>query len=212
MFGISSGRRCTNKGRAINMVGVIGKKIGMSVILNANGISIPVTIIEVLPNKILNIKTKKIDGYNAIQLTNGKLLKKKVARLKEFRVSSQDIKHFTCQDKLTVSFFKLDDVVKVSGLTKGKGYQGTIKRWNFNSQNKSHGNSLSHRTSGSTGQCQTPGRVFKGKKMAGRMGNEKKTVSNLKVIKINIELNLIIIKGAVPGYNGREVFINKTKC
>ncbi|AUI73223.1 50S ribosomal protein L3 [Candidatus Portiera aleyrodidarum] len=194
------------------MVGVIGKKIGMSVILNANGISIPVTIIEVLPNKILNIKTKKIDGYNAIQITNGKLLKKKVARLKEFRVSSKDIKHFTCQDKLTVSFFKLDDVVKVSGLTKGKGYQGTIKRWNFNSQNKSHGNSLSHRTPGSTGQCQTPGRVFKGKKMAGRMKNKKKTVSNLKVIKINIELNLIIIKGAVPGYNGREVFINKTKC
>lgn len=189
------------------MIGVIGKKIGMSIILKEKGISIPVTIIEVLPNRIVNIKTKKKDGYNAIQVTDGNL--KKVARLNEFRISSKDIKKIGMNDEIKVSSFKIDEVVNVSGISKGKGYQGTIKRWKFKSQDKSHGNSLSHRTAGSTGQCQTPGRVFKGKKMAGRMGNDKKTVKNLKIIKINIELNLIIIKGAVPGYSGSKVIIKK---
>ncbi|AGI27128.1 50S ribosomal protein L3 [Candidatus Portiera aleyrodidarum] len=191
------------------MIGVIGKKIGMSIILKDKGISIPVTIIEVLPNRIVNIKTKKKDGYNAIQVTDGNFKKKKVARIKEFRLSSKDIKDIGRKDEIKVSSFKIDELVNVSGISKGKGYQGTIKRWKFKSQDKSHGNSLSHRTAGSTGQCQTPGRVFKGKKMAGRMGNDKKTVKNLKIIKINIELNLIIIKGSVPGYSGSKVIIKK---
>lgn len=191
------------------MIGVIGKKIGMSIILKEKGISIPVTIIEVLHNRIVNIKTKKQNGYNAIQVTDGKLKKKKVSILKEFRISSKDIKKIGMNDEIKVSNFKIDEVVNVSGISKGKGYQGTIKRWKFKSQDKSHGNSLAHRTAGSTGQCQTPGRVFKGKKMAGRMGNDKKTVKNLKIIKINIELNLIIIKGAVPGYSGSKVIIKK---
>lgn len=199
------------------MIGVIGKKIGMSIILKEKGISIPVTIIEVLPNKIVKIKTNKKDGYNAIQVTDGKLIKNKhtkVVRLKEFRICSQYLNKIgvNVKDELKVSMFKSDEFVKVSGVTKGKGYQGTIKRWKFKAQNKSHGNSLSHRTAGSTGQCQTPGRVFKGKKMAGRMGNVKKTVYKLKIIKINIELNLLIIKGAVPGYSGSEVFVKKIMC
>lgn len=194
------------------MIGVIGKKIGMSIILKEKGISIPVTIIEVLPNRILKIKTKKKDGYNAIQVTDGNLISKGKGRecgSKEFRINSKDIKKIGSNNEIKVSMFKIDEFVNVSGITKGKGFQGTIKRWNFKSQDKSHGNSLSHRTSGSTGQCQTPGRVFKGKKMAGRMGNDKKTVKNLKIIKINIELNLIIIKGAVPGYSGSKVIIKK---
>lgn len=189
-------------------IGVIGKKIGMSIILKEKGITIPVTIIEVTPNRIVHIKTKNKDGYNAIQVTDGKLKNKK--RLKEFRISSKDIKDIKCMnDEIKVSIFKTDEVVNVSGISKGKGYQGTIKRWKFKSQDKSHGNSLSHRTAGSTGQCQTPGRVFKGKKMAGRMGNDKTTIKNLKIIKINIELNLILIKGAVPGYSGSKVIIKK---
>ncbi|CAA3705394.1 50S ribosomal protein L3 [Candidatus Portiera aleyrodidarum] len=196
------------------MLGVIGKKIGMSIILKEKGISIPVTIIEVLPNRIVQIKTNKKDGYNAIQLYNGtgKLKKKKVETVKEFRISKQEFKTIGVnngKDEITVSSFKIDEVVKVSGVSKGKGYQGTIKRWKFKSQNKSHGNSLAHRIAGSTGQCQNPGRVFKGKKMAGRMGTDKKTVKNLKIIKINLELNLIIIKGACPGFTGSKVLIKK---
>ncbi|CEL12393.1 50S ribosomal protein L3 [Candidatus Portiera aleyrodidarum] len=205
------------------MIGVIGKKIGMSIILKDKGVSIPVTIIEVLPNRIVNIKTKKKDGYNAIQITEGGLKKKKRSKsilgqlknigcgskLKEFKISNEDIKKIGSE--LKVSMFKIDEKVNVSGISKGKGFQGTIKRWNFKSQDKSHGNSLSHRKAGSTGQCQTPGRVFKGKKMAGRMGNEKITVKNLKIVKINIELNLIIIKGSIPGYSGNKVIIKKIK-
>ncbi|CEI58701.1 50S ribosomal protein L3 [Candidatus Portiera aleyrodidarum] len=205
------------------MIGVIGKKIGMSIILKDKGVSIPVTIIEVLPNRIVNIKTKKKDGYDAIQITEGGLKKKKRSKsilgqlknigcgskLKEFKISNEDIKKIGSE--LKVSMFKIDEKVNVSGISKGKGFQGTIKRWNFKSQDKSHGNSLSHRKAGSTGQCQTPGRIFKGKKMAGRMGNEKITVKNLKIVKINIELNLIIIKGSIPGYSGNKVIIKKIK-
>lgn len=207
------------------MNGLVGRKLGMSRFFDKNGISIPVTIIEIMPNYITQIKNKKKDGYDAIQVTTGnksinRLSKPELGHLKksgvkygkklwEFRVNHLDSK-ISIGDILTIEFFKSIKKVDVTGISKGKGFAGTVKRWNFHTQDATHGNSLSHRAPGSIGQNQTPGRVFKGKKMAGHLGNHKVTIQNLDIIDINITNSFLLIKGAVPGIIGENVIIKKS--
>nr|BET44527.1 MAG: 50S ribosomal protein L3 [Candidatus Aschnera chinzeii] len=203
------------------MIGLIGKKLGMTRIFTNDGISIPISVIEVIKNVITQIKTNKIDGYNAIQLSAGR---KKVNHIKkpemghykksgvevgiilrEFHV--KEIDKFTLGQTIDIMYFKDIKKVDITGISKGKGFAGTIKRWNFASQDASHGNSLSHRVPGSIGQNQTPGKVFKGKKMPGRLGNTQVTTQNLEIIRIDIQRNLLLIKGSIPGSIGGNIII-----
>ncbi|CUR53321.1 50S ribosomal protein L3 [Buchnera aphidicola] len=198
------------------MVGLIGKKIGMTRLFTIEGLSIPATVIEIKKNIITCIKTVQKNLYNSIQVTTGI---KKIQQIKKpeaghflklgIRVGSglwefkcSDIHKFYCGQKLSVSFFSKIKKVDITGISKGKGFSGTVKRWNFSMQDATHGNSLSHRVPGSIGQNQTPGRVFKGKKMAGHLGNSRVTIQSLKIIKIDESKNLLFIKGGVPGCTG----------
>lgn len=205
------------------MIGLIGKKKGMSRIFTKDGISVPVTIIEIEPNRITQIKSTNKEGYSAIQVTTGKKNKnlKKTdigVFLKsgteagrgfwEFTVKKENI--FSIGQSLNVNIFSSVKKVDITGISKGKGFSGTIKRWNFHMQDATHGNSLSHRVPGSIGQNQTPGRVFKGKKMAGQLGNTKTTIQNLKVILINLKDNLLLVKGSVPGSINGNLIIKKS--
>lgn len=195
------------------MMGLIGRKIGMTRIFIENGSSIPITVIKIKKNVITDIKSMKKNLYTAIQVTTGV---KKVQRIKkpeagyflklglrvgcglwEFRC--EDIKNFYIGQELSVKYFSNLKLVDITGISKGKGFSGTVKRWNFSMQDATHGNSLSHRVPGSIGQNQTPGRVFKGKKMSGHLGNMQVTIQSLKLIKIDIKNNLIFVKGSVPG-------------
>ena len=205
------------------MLGLIGKKIGMTRIFTEQGESIPVTVIEVLPNKITQMKTKDNDGYLAVQVTTGKRRASRVKKaaaghfakanveagrgLWEFRLTEKESEGLELGAELTVEKFTDIKHVDVSGVSKGKGFQGGVKRHNFAMQDATHGNSVSHRAIGSTGQNQTPGRVFKGKKMAGQMGNKNKTTQNLDVVKIDVERNLLLVKGGVPGANKGNLVI-----
>lgn len=204
-------------------IGLIGQKRGMTRVFTEDGVSIPVTVIEVLPNRVTQVKTSEGDGYNAIQVTRGerrtKLVPKPVQghyakagtapglELREFRVSEKEIEGFEAGSALAADVFETGQKVDVTGVSKGKGFAGVIKRHNFRMQDATHGNSLSHRAPGSIGQCQTPGRVFKGKKMAGQMGNVRKTVQNLEVVRVDVDRNLLLIKGAVPGAPGGSVMV-----
>lgn len=204
-------------------IGLIGQKRGMTRVFTEDGVSIPVTVIEVLPNRVTQVKTSEGDGYNAIQVTRGerrtKLVPKPVQghyakagtapglELREFRVSEKDIEGLEAGSSLAADVFESGQKVDVTGVSKGKGFAGVIKRHNFRMQDATHGNSLSHRAPGSIGQCQTPGRVFKGKKMAGQMGNVRKTVQNLEVVRVDVDRNLLLIKGAVPGAPGGSVMV-----
>lgn len=197
----------------------------MSRFFNTDGISIPVTIIEVTPNRVTQIKNKEQDGYYAIQVTTGiassnSLNKPKLGhfersgvkygkKLWEFRLNKLNPTIFI-GDCITIKLFEYIKKVDVTGISKGKGFSGTVKRWNFRTQDASHGNSLSHRAPGSIGQNQTPGRVFKGKKMAGQLGHCQVTIQNLDVINVDIENNFLLIKGAVPGIIGENVIIKKS--
>lgn len=201
--------------------GLVGRKCGMTRIFNDNGASIPVTVIEVEPTKVSQIKTQENDGYNAIQISTGAVKANKVnkaqaghfakanieagKKLVEFRVD--DISAFNCGDEIKVNLFADGQFVDVTGVSKGKGFAGVIKRHNFSMQDATHGNSLSHRAPGSIGQNQTPGRVFKGKKMAGQMGNHRSTVQNVEVVKIDEERNLLMLKGPIPGAVGNYVVV-----
>ncbi|BBI01401.1 50S ribosomal protein L3 [Buchnera aphidicola (Nipponaphis monzeni)] len=203
------------------MIGIIGKKIGMTRLFTKEGISVPVTIIEIQDNWITQIKTIQTDRYEAVQLTTGikkskKLNKSEIGHflksgvtpgvgLWEFRVSK--IKNFKIGEVVTLD--SLDNIKKVdvTGTSKGKGFCGTVKRWNFKTQDASHGNSLSHRVPGSIGQNQTPGRVFKGKKMAGHLGNDKITIQNLNIVEIDKIKKLLLIKGSTPGVNNSSLII-----
>ncbi|BFI91133.1 50S ribosomal protein L3 [Enterobacterales bacterium endosymbiont of Anomoneura mori] len=201
------------------MIGLIGKKIGMSRIFNEKGFSIPISIIEIKPNFITQIKNIKKDKYNAIQITTnykkkykkselGHFFKsglKSGSKLFEFRIYKKH--NFNLGEELNLNIFLKIKKVDVTSFSKGKGFSGTVKRWNFKTQDNTHGNSLSHRVPGSIGQNQSPGRVFKGKKMAGHLGNKKITIQNLKIIKININENLLLIKGSIPGSIGNNVII-----
>lgn len=208
-------------------IGVIGHKIGMTRIFDENGVSIPVTVIEVKPNRITQLKTMSVDGYSAVQVTLGKKHAGRVSKpeaghfakagveaglgLFEFRVETDaDLSGLELGADITVSQLSDLTMVDVTGTTKGKGFQGGVKRHNFRTQDATHGNSVSHRVSGSIGQNQTPGRVFKGKKMAGHMGAVRQTTQNLGLIRVDVENNLLLIKGAVPGAKGSTVIVRKT--
>ncbi len=203
------------------MVTLIGKKIGMTRIFDVNGLVMPVTVIKIEDNIITCIKKKDIHGYNAVQITTG--VKKKNINKAEFGFFNKlnfnvglglweipYIKniHFKILQCLNIDLLKNCNKVNITSFTKGKGFSGTIKRWNFKSQDKSHGNSLSHRVPGSIGQNQTPGKVFKGKKMPGRMGGVRVTMKNLSVVEINNKDNFILIKGCIAGPNNNFVKIS----
>ena len=197
------------------MMGLIGRKCGMTRVFTEAGESVPVTVIEVLPNKVTQVKTKENDGYYAVQITTGERRASRVNKaaaghfakanvavgrgLWEFRLSASDVEGIEAGAELTVEKFAEVKKVDVTGTSKGKGFAGGVKRWNFHMQDATHGNSLSHRAPGSIGQNQSPGRVFKGKKMAGQMGNCRNTAQNLEVVKIDVERGLLLIKGGVPG-------------
>ncbi len=203
-------------------IGLVGKKCGMTRIFTEEGSSIPVTVIEVAPNKVSQVKTEEIDGYAAIQVTRGSKKASRVSKaeaghfakagveagsgLWEFRTEGSE-ESFEVGQELTVARFEAGQIVDVTGQSKGKGFQGGVKRHNFQMQDATHGNSISHRAPGSIGQCQTPGRVWKGKKMAGHMGAERVTTQNLEVVRVDAENNVILIKGSVPGANGGNVFL-----
>jgi len=202
-------------------LGLVGKKAGMTRVFTEDGASVPVTVIEVTPNRVSQIKTTETDGYNAVQVTAGEKKASRVSKaaaghfakanvaagdsLLEFR--TDEIAELNVGDELTVERFEAGQIVDVTGQSKGKGFQGGVKRWNFSTQDATHGNSLSHRAPGSIGQCQTPGRVWKGKKMAGHMGAERVTTQNLEVVRVDAESNLILVKGALPGATGGELII-----
>ena len=206
-------------------VGIVGRKSGMTRVFTDDGVSVPVTVVEVVPNRVTQIKEQDTDGYRAIQVTTGNRKTSKVSKpeaghfaaagveagtgLWEFRLDGSD-EAFEVGAELTVERFEQGQKVDVAGQSKGKGFQGAVKRWNFRTQDATHGNSLSHRAPGSLGQCQTPGRVFKGKKMAGHMGAERVTTQGLEVVRVDVERNLLLIKGAVPGAPGGDVIVRPT--
>lgn len=203
-------------------VGLIGKKLGMSRVFGEDGHSHAVTVVQIENNEIAQIKTMGIDGYNAIQVAHGPQYSSKKNKtldghfakaeiasarsLWEFRVDAAE--EFEVAQKLTVELFEAGQKVDVSGITQGKGFAGTIKRHNFAGQRNTHGNSLSHRVPGSIGQCQDPGRVFKGKKMSGHMGAVRRTAQNLVIVGVDTERSLLLIKGAVPGPKGSDVVVS----
>ena len=202
-------------------IGLIGKKSGMSRLFLEDGESVPVTAVSVCGNFIADIKTKEKNGYNALVVSkteksnnlnkSQKEFFKKVnlepGSLAEFRLDDNNDNSFEIGSHLTADLFEVGQYVDVTGTSKGKGYAGVIKRHNFKMQDATHGNSLAHRAHGSIGQCQTPGRVWKGKKMSGHMGNVQKTVQSLKIVHMDVENNIIYIKGSVPGFNGSQLKI-----
>ncbi len=203
-------------------IGVVGKKSGMTRVFTDDGASVPVTVIEVTPNRVTQVKSLDNDGYSAIQVTAGEARQNRVKKpnaghfakantaagngLWEFRLDA-DSEELSVGAELSVDQFEAGQKIDVRGVSKGKGYAGTIKRWNFRGQDNTHGNSISHRAPGSIGQCQTPGRVFKGKKMAGHLGNVRTTTQNLEVVRVDADRNLLLVKGAVPGPAGGNVYI-----
>ena len=203
-------------------IGIVGRKSGMTRVFTEDGASIPVTVVEVSPNRVTQIKELDSDGYRAIQVTAGSRKASKVSKseaglfstagveagsgLWEFRLEDAD-EAPEVGSSLSVERFEVGQKVDVSGKSKGKGFQGVIKRYNFQMQDATHGNSLAHRAPGSIGQCQTPGRVFKGKKMGGHMGAENVTTQGLEVVRVDVERSLLLIKGAVPGAPGGDVIV-----
>ena len=204
-------------------IGLIGRKRGMTRVFTEQGDSIPVTVIEVSPNRVTQVKTVDTDGYSALQVTIGKKRNSLVSKpeaghyskagveagegLWELRLTDSEGSDLEAGAELNVEQFETGQKVDVTGTSIGKGFAGVVKRHNFAMQDATHGNSLSHRAPGSIGQCQTPGRVFKGKKMAGHMGDARVTTQNLEVIKIDSERNLLLIKGAVPGAKNGQVAV-----
>ena len=202
-------------------IGLIGRKAGMTRVFTDEGASIPVTVLEVAPNRVSQVKSAGIDGYSAVQLTAGEKRANQISKAQAGHFAKANVemgvvtREFTVADaseyeagkELTVEVFAAGQKVDVTGTSKGKGFAGAVKRHNFRTQDATHGNSLSHRAPGSIGQCQTPGRVWKGKKMAGQMGSERKTVQSLEIVRVDAERNLLLIKGAVPGATGAHVFV-----
>ncbi|VAY02373.1 50S ribosomal protein L3 [Arsenophonus endosymbiont of Aleurodicus dispersus] len=203
------------------MIGLVGRKVGMTRIFTQDGVSVPVTVIEIENNRVTQVKSLETDGYNAIQVTTGSKKAIRVKKpeaghfakvgveagriLREFRLNENE--YFSVGQSISVEIFADIKKVDVTGTSKGKGFAGTIKRWNFHTQDTTHGNSLSHRVPGSIGQNQTPGKVFKGKKMAGQLGNERVTVQSLDVVRVDAERNFMLVKGAVPGANGSNLIV-----
>ena len=202
-------------------IGLVGRKSGMTRVFTEEGTSVPVTVVEVQPNRVTQVKTPDVDGYCAIQVTTGSRRSSRVSKgmaghfakasteagsgLWEFRTA--DTTEIEAGSEIKVDHFEVGQMVDVTGTSKGKGFQGGVKRHNFQMQDATHGNSLSHRAPGSIGQCQTPGRVWKGKKMAGQMGNVRHTTQSLEIVRIDMENNLLLIKGALPGATGSNVIV-----
>lgn len=207
----------------IHSLGIVGRKAGMSRVFTEDGKSVPVTLIEATPNRITQVKTVETDGYSAVQVAvgvkraslltkpeAGHLAKAKVEAgrgLWELRVADDKVADFQVGGEIKADIFEVGQLVDVQGVTKGKGFQGTIKRWNFSMGDATHGNSLSHRSPGSIGQRQTPGRVFPGKKMSGHMGSETQSTQRLQVVRVDAERGLIAVRGAVPGAPGGDVIV-----
>ncbi|MEK9818257.1 MAG: 50S ribosomal protein L3 [Pseudomonadales bacterium] len=202
-------------------IGIVGIKQGMTRVFLEDGRSVPVTVITAEPNRVTQVKRADVDGYNAIQVTFGAVKQSRVNKpiaghfakaaveagkaLREFRLESET--ELEVGSEISVATFEAGAMVDVTSRSKGKGFQGVIKRYNFRTQDATHGNSLSHRAPGSIGQCQTPGRVWKGKKMAGHMGAEQVTTQSLEVVRVDEENNVLLIKGAVPGAKGQAVVV-----
>lgn len=207
-------------------IGLVGRKTGMSRVFTDDGVSVPVTIIQVLPNRVMRVKTEESDGYSALQVTTGSVKPQRISKVVagqyaavstepgegmfEFRIDGDDLGEIEAGTELTVERFAAGQIVDVTGTSIGKGFAGTVKRHHFRTQDNTHGNSLSHRAPGSIGQNQTPGRVFKGKKMSGHMGNVKRTAQGLEVVQIDTERHLIAVKGSVPGHKGGRLFVKPT--
>lgn len=205
-------------------IGLVGRKCGMTRVFTEDGVSVPVTVIEALPNRVTQVKTEDTDGYRAVQVTMGSRKASRVSKpqaghfaragvapgagLWEFRLGGEEGAGLAPGAELKVDVFADGQLVDVSGTTIGKGYAGVVKRHNFRTQDTTHGNSLSHRAPGSIGQNQSPGRVFKGKRMSGHMGAAKATAQNLTVVRVDAERNLLLIKGAVPGARGGHVVVS----
>jgi large subunit ribosomal protein L3 len=204
-------------------IGLVGRKCGMTRVFSEDGASIPVTVIEVEPNRITQVKTAESDGYAAVQVTTGTRRAVRVTKpmaghfakagvaagrgLWEFRLDGGEGADLQPGGEIKVDIFEAGQKVDVTGVSIGKGFAGTIKRHHFGMGDATHGNSLSHRAPGSIGQRQTPGRVFKGKKMSGHMGNVQRTAQNLEIVRIDAARNLLLVKGAVPGHEGRDVIV-----
>jgi large subunit ribosomal protein L3 len=205
-------------------IGIVGRKAGMTRIFNDDGVSVPVTVISVDPNRVTQVKSVENDGYRALQVTTGERKASRVTKamaghyakagteagrgLWEFRLGDDEGAEIEVGGEIKVDIFEAGQNVDVIGTTIGKGFAGVIKRYNFSMQDATHGNSISHRAPGSIGQCQTPGRVFKGKKMSGHMGNARRTAQNLEVVRVDTERSLLMVKGAVPGSKGGDVIIH----
>ncbi len=204
-------------------LGLIGRKVGMTRIFTKQGSSVPVTVIEVEPNRVTQVKTSASDGYNAIQVTTGSRRASRVNKamaghfakagveagsaIIEFRLGDNETTELTAGSEINADFFSDGQMVDVSGTSKGKGFQGGIKRHNFHRQDMTHGNSVSHRSNGSIGQNQTPGRVFKGKKMSGHLGDVKCTMQNLEIVRVDTGRNLLLVRGGIPGAKDGNVII-----
>ena len=204
-------------------IGIVGRKAGMTRVFTEEGASVPVTVIEVEPNRVAQLKREDSDGYLSIQVTTGSKKASRVSKpaaghfakagvdagrgLWEFRAEEAELEGIEVGAEIKVDRFEAGQIVDVRGESQGKGFQGGVKRHNFRTQDATHGNSLSHRAPGSIGQCQTPGRVFKGKKMAGHMGAAQRCQQNLEVVRVDAERNLLLVKGAVPGAKGGDVVV-----
>ncbi|PWR00050.1 50S ribosomal protein L3 [Leucothrix pacifica] len=201
-------------------ISLLGQKVGMTRVFNEDGSATPVTVLEVAPNRVSQVKTVETDGYNAVQLVTGTKKASRVNKalaghyakagveagtaVREVRI---DPTEYELGSSISVDVFEDGQMIDVTGVSKGKGFAGVLKRWNFAGKDATHGNSINHRTPGSIGQNQTPGRVFKGKKMSGHMGSVNHTTQNLQVVRVDAERNLLLVKGAVPGAKGSSVVI-----
>lgn len=201
-------------------ISLLGQKVGMTRVFNEDGSATPVTVLEVAPNRVSQVKTVETDGYNAVQLVTGTKKASRVNKalaghyakagveagtaVREVRI---DPAEYELGSSVSVDVFEDGQMIDVTGVSKGKGFAGVLKRWNFAGKDATHGNSINHRTPGSIGQNQTPGRVFKGKKMSGHMGSVNHTTQNLQVVRVDAERNLLLVKGAVPGAKGSSVVI-----
>ena len=204
-------------------LGLVGRKVGMTRVFTEQGVSVPVTVLEMSPNRVTQVKSKDTDGYSAVQVTFGQKKANRVNKaeaghfakagveagrgLHEFALTEEKLAELKVGDEVTVAIFEAGQFVDVTGTSKGKGFAGTIKRHNFGSQRASHGNSRSHRVPGSIGMNQDPGRVFPGRRMAGQYGNTTATVQRLEVVRVDAERNLLLVKGAVPGAANGDVVV-----
>jgi len=204
-------------------ISVVGRKIGMTRVFGEDGAAVPVTVLEVAANRITQVKSSDKDGYRAVQVTVGNRRPNRVSKamvghfakanveagrgLWEFRLEDGEGEELAAGNEIKVDIFEVGQKVDVQGTTIGKGFSGVIKRHHFGGGRASHGNSLNHRTPGSIGQCQTPGRVFPGKKMSGHLGNETRSQQNLEVVRVDVDRNLLLVKGSIPGAKGSDVVI-----